>query len=139
MLPMLSSLSRDLDPTCQRCQLCPGTLSRISAPSCQLRHSSGRKMPASAQGSTTYDDKFYAKALHDLADVDDKALRGYLLRKALAWYQRFPLMSSPDSIDEADLRVESAEDKAGTGASRLSIDSRPALSDEDDDDDDTEK
>ena len=47
-------------------------------------------------------DKFIAKALHTLADVEVRAkdLTVYLNHKATAWYQRFPPLHSPDCIDD---------------------------------------
>ena len=45
-------------------------------------------------------DKFFAKALDTLADVDDKNLSAYLHRVTTAWYRRFPPVHSPDHLDD---------------------------------------
>ena len=45
-------------------------------------------------------DKFYAVALGTLSKTSDKDLSMYMLRKATAWYRRFPPVNSPDRIDD---------------------------------------
>ena len=45
-------------------------------------------------------DKFFNKALHTLAGVQDKDLKAYLNHKATAWYRGFLPVHSPDSIND---------------------------------------
>ena len=45
-------------------------------------------------------DKFFAKALATLADVDDKNLSAYLHHKAMAWYVQFQPVHCTDQMDD---------------------------------------
>ena len=83
--------------------------------------------------SRTY--KFFNKALHILAGVEDKDLSAYLNRKATAWHWRFPPVHSPDRIDDTkkarDAEGPEAEDAGNADGADVS---RPMLSDDENED-----
>ena len=45
-------------------------------------------------------EKFFHKALNNLAGLDDTALSVYLNCKATAWYRQFPPVHSPDRTED---------------------------------------
>ena len=82
-------------------------------------------------------DKFFNRALHKLAGVQDKDLSAYLNRKATAWYRRFPPFHSPDHINDTkkarDAEGPEEEDAGDAEDADVTV-SRPMLSDDEDED-----
>ena len=82
--------------------------------------------------------KFVNKALHTLADVEDKDLSEYLNCKATAWYRRFPLLHSQDRIDDTKKArdAEGPEEPEQDASDTDDADAlRPMLSDDEDESD----
>ena len=84
-------------------------------------------------------DKYFAKALDTLADVDDSALSMYLHCKATAWL--FPPVHSPNSVDDNVTQAVLEKDhegptRAGTGNVEDVTASYPILSEAEDMSDD---
>ena len=79
--------------------------------------------------------KFFNKALHTIAGVEDKDLSVYLNCKATAWYLRFPPVHSPDHIDDTKkARVAEGPEEEDAGDADDADISRPMLSDNEDED-----
>ena len=80
-------------------------------------------------------DKFFNKALHTLAGVQDKDFSAYLNHKATAWYLRFPPVHFPDRIDDTKNArdAEGPEEEDAGDADDADI-SRPTLPDGEDED-----
>ena len=80
-------------------------------------------------------DKFFNKALHSLAGVEDKDLSAYPNCKATAWYRRFLPVHSPDRIDDTKrARDSEGPEEENAGDADDADVWRPMLSDDEDED-----
>ena len=88
---------------------------------------------------TSRTDKFFAKALAVLADVDNKTRSAYLHRTATALYLRFPPVHSPDRMDDTQkvlVRNHERPEESVTGKVDDVAASHPILSEAEDESDD---